>query len=232
MKLEIFMPKKNKLASRKITTTTQRYLDIAEIRDDIVVMKDGTLRSILLVSSLNFALKSEDEQNAIIASYISFLNNLEYPLQIVIQSREFKIDKYLETLEQKRREQTNELLRVQTAEYLSYIKELISLGKIMNKKFYVVVTYNPLSNKQKSFLARLLETLKPATILRLKEEKFQHRREALIARTENMIGGLQSMGLKSVRLDTQGIIELLYNTYNPDTAANQTLVDVNKLMGH
>ncbi|PIT93505.1 hypothetical protein COU00_03975 [Candidatus Falkowbacteria bacterium CG10_big_fil_rev_8_21_14_0_10_43_11] len=223
---------KNKLASNKISTTTQRYLDVAEIRDDVIVMKDGTMRSITLVSSLNFALKSEDEQNAIVSAYVSFLNNLEHPLQIVIQSREFKIDPYLEMLDKKQREQTNELLRMQTAEYLSYIKELISLGKIMNKRFYVVVIYDPLSNKQKGFFPRIWETFKPATLIRLKEEKFQRRREALLARTGEIAGGLTSMGLQTAALDTQSIIELLYNTYNPDTSVNETLVDVNKLMGH
>ncbi|PIR92781.1 hypothetical protein COT99_04345 [Candidatus Falkowbacteria bacterium CG10_big_fil_rev_8_21_14_0_10_43_10] len=224
--------KQNKLASGKITASTQRYLDIAEIRDDTVIMKDGTLRAVLLVSSLNFSLKSEDEQNAIIFSYVSFLNNLEYPLQIVIQSREFKIDAYLEDLEKKHLEQTNELLRMQTAEYLSYIRELISLGKIMNKRFYVVVAYNPLSNKEKSFFSRTLETLKPVTFIRLKEQKFQSRREALAARAGKIIGGLTSMGLQVAMLDTQSLIELLYNTYNPDTSPNQALVDVQKLMGH
>ena len=221
---------KNVLTNRKISTTTQKYLDISEIRDNVLLMKDGTLRSVILVSSLNFALKSEDEQNAIVSSYVSFLNNLEYPLQIVIQSREFKIDSYLATLEQKRKEQTNELLRVQTVEYLSYIKELISLGKIMNKRFYVIVTYNPLSNKQKSFFSRLLETFRPVTLLRLKDELFERRRRDLVARTEQIAGGLQSMGLTSVVLDTQSIIELLYNTYNPETSPNEKLVEVSKLM--
>ena len=224
------MAKKNKLANRTISTTTQKYLDISEIRDNVIVMKDGTLRSIILVSSLNFALKSEDEQNAIISSYVSFLNNLDYPLQIVIQSREFKIDSYLATLEQKRKEQTNELLRVQTVEYLSYIKELISLGKIMNKRFYVVVSYNPLSNKQKSFFSRLMETFRPVTLLRLKDEKFERRRSALADRADTIAGGLQSLGLMSVVLDTQSIIELVYNSYNPETAQNEQLVDVKKLM--
>lgn len=226
------MSKKNKLANRKITTTTQKYLDVAEIRDDVAVMKDGTMRAIVLVSSLNFALKSEDEQNAIISSYVSFLNNLEYPLQIVIQSREFKIDPYLKQLEKKRKEQTNELLRVQTAEYLSYIKELISLGKIMNKRFYVIVTYNPLSNKQKSFFSRMADTFKPATLIRLKEEKFQRRHDALVQRASKVIGGLQEMGLSAVQLDTQSIIELFYNTYNPETSQSEHLVDVDKLMAN
>ena len=226
------MPKKSKLASRTITSTTQKYIDVSEIRDDVLIMKDGTMRAIILVSSLNFALKSEDEQNAIISSYVGFLNNLEYPLQIVIQSREFKIDSYLEDLDKKRREQANELLRVQTTEYLSYIKELISLGKIMHKRFYVVVTYNPLSNKQKSFFSRLAETFKPATLIRLKEEKFQKRHSALTQRVFRISGSLQSMGLVTAQLDTQSIIELLYNVYNPETSQNEQLVDINKLMAN
>lgn len=222
--------KNNKLAKSVTTSTTQKYLDVAELRDDVLVMNDGTLRAVLMVSSLNFALKSEDEQNAIISAYVGFLNNLEYPLQIVVQSREFKIDDYLESLEQKHREQTNELLRMQTAEYLSYIKELISLGKIMHKRFYVVVTYNPLSNKQKGFFSRLFETFKPASLIRLKEEKFQRRRESLVERTKSVASGLESMGLSSTMLDTQSLIELLYITYNPETAQNEQLTDVRKLM--
>ena len=123
----------NKLAGKKITSSTQQYLDIAEFREDTVIMRDGTLRAVLLVASINFALKSEDEQNAIIAAYVGFLNNLDFPLQIVIQSRELNIDNYLSFLKQKEKEQTNELLKIQTAEYLQYVGELISLGKIMNK---------------------------------------------------------------------------------------------------
>src|SRR3989339_2036177 len=152
----------NKLVRNKISSSTQEYLDIAEIKEDTVIMRDGTLRSVILVSSINFALKSEDEQNAIIAAYVGFLNNIDFPLQIVIQSRELNIDNYLNFLRQKEKEQTNELLKLQTAEYLQYVNELISLGKIMNKRFYMVVPYNPLSDKQKGFFSKLLDSLRPA----------------------------------------------------------------------
>src|SRR3990167_1245042 len=152
----------NKLVRNKIISSTQEYLDIAEFREDTIVMRDGTMRSILLVASINFALKSEDEQNDIIAAYVGFLNNIDFPLQIVIQSRELNIDNYLTFLKQKEKEQTNELLKMQTAEYLQYITELISLGKIMNKRFYLVVPYNPLSDRQKNFFSRLLDSLRPA----------------------------------------------------------------------
>lgn len=222
------MPK-NKLATGKIHTSTQQYLDIAEIKDNTVVMKDGTLRSVIMVSSINFALKSEDEQNAIISAYVSFLNNIDFPLQIVIQSRELNIDGYIETLKQKQKEQTNELLKMQTAEYIDYILELISMSKIMNKRFYVVVPYSPVSDKQKNFFSRLLEVFKPASTIKMKSERFMKRRSELTRRVENIIGGLSSMGLNAVELDTQSLIELYYNTYNPTTSANQKLVDVNQL---
>ena len=219
----------NKLARNKIASSTQQYLDIAEIREDTVIMRDGTLRAILMVSSINFALKSEDEQNAIIAAYVSFLNNIDFPLQIVIQSRELNIDNYINTLKQREKEQTNELLKMQTAEYLQYINELISLGKIMNKRFYIVVPYNPLSDKQKKFFSLLFESFKPATLIKMKEEKFLKRQADLTRRVENVSSGLAYIGMNSIILDTQSLIELFYNTYNPETSANHKLVEVGQL---
>ena len=223
------MPKKNKLAKNKIKVSTQQHLDIAEIRDDTVIMRDGTLRSVVLVSSINFALKSEDEQNAIISAYASFLNSFYFPLQIVIQSRELNIENYINDLKQKEKEQTNELLKIQTTEYIQYIQELISLGKIMNKYFYVVVPFDPLSDKQKNFFKRLLESFKPVMLMKLSQEKFSRRRKELTRRVETIIRGISSIGVNSVELDTQGLIDLYYNTYNPRTASNQKLVDVKQL---
>lgn len=219
----------NKLATNKINSSTQQFLDIAEIRDDTVIMTDGTMRAVIMVSSINFALKSEDEQNAIIMAYVSFLNNLDFPLQIVIQSRELNIDNYINTLKQKEKEQTNELLKIQTAEYTQYISELISFGKIMNKKFFAIVPYNFISDKQKGFFSKLFELFKPVALIKMKEEKFLERRVELVRRIDNTIGGLASLGINAVVLDTQSLIELFYNTYNPETSANQKLVDVNQL---
>lgn len=219
----------NNLSSNKIKVSTQQYLDIAEIKDDVVIMKDGTLRSVLLVSSINFALKSEDEQNAVINSYVMFLNNLNFVLEIVIQSRELDIDNYLNYLQEKEKQQINKLLKLQTGEYIEYIKELTSMGKIMNKRFFVVVPYNPLSDKRKGFFSLLGEAIKPATSIKLKEKSFKRYQEMLNRRLDSVISGLESMGVSVARLDTQGLIELYYKTYNPETAKNQTLVDVNKL---
>ena len=159
--------KSKKLANKKTKATTQKYLDIAEIKEDVVVMKDGTLRAVLLVSSINFSLKSEDEQNAIIASYISFLNFLEFPLQIVIQSRKLDIDGYLDRLKKIEKEQTNELLHMQTAEYRQYVSELVEIGDIMTKRFYMVVPYNPISDKQRSWFNRFLGIFSVAKTVKL-----------------------------------------------------------------
>ena len=209
--------------------STLHYLDIAGIRQDTVVMKDGSLRAVILVSSINFALKNEDEQSAIVGAYVSFLNNITFPLQIVIQSRELNIENYLTHLGQKEKEQTNELLKMQINEYIGYIKELISLSKIMNKRFYVVIPYNPLSDKKKGFIPRLTETFSPSTLIKMKEDNFSHLRAELSRRIETVVSGLDSIGLNTIELDTQSLIELFYNTYNPVTAINQKLPPVEQL---
>ena len=218
-----------KLANKKITVSTQKYLDIAEIKEDCVVLRDGTLRAVILVSSVNFALKSEDEQNAIISAYISFLNFLEFPLQIVIQSRKLDIDGYLDRLAKVEKEQTNELLRMQTKEYRQYISQLVEIGDIMTKRFYVVVPYNPLSDKQKSWAQRFIGLFTAAAEVKLSQKVFIKRRHDLFSRVDHILTGLASMGLKCVILDTQSLIELYYNTYNPDVYNKEKLVELNKL---
>jgi len=223
------MPQKNKLAKPKPGPSTQRYLDISEIRDDVVVMKDGTLRGVLLVSSINFALKSEDEQNAIISAYVGFINAFEYPVQIVIQSRRLNIDDYIDRLRKIEATQTNELLRVQTRDYLNYIQELVALGAIMSKKFFVVVPYNPLSDKAKGFRQRFAEVLSPVKILRLEDKRFTQRKKDLMERVGQVESSLGSMGLNSTMLDTQGLIELYYTSYNPEIKDTQKLADLRKM---
>lgn len=209
--------------------STQKYLDIAEIKEDVVVLKGGTLRAVLLVSSINFALKSDEEQEAIIQAYMSFLNSFEHPLQIVVQSRKLNIEGYLESLKKIEKEQTNELLRIQTSEYRGFVKELVDMGDIMNKKFFVVVPYDPLSDKQKSTFSRLLNLFQPVSIINLSRKRFMKRRYDLLQRVEYIRNGLSSIGLSAILLDTQALIELFYNSYNPDMADKEPLVEVGKL---
>lgn len=222
-------PEKNKLAKSKPGKPTQRFLDIEEIRDDVLVMKDGTLRSVIMVSSVNFALKSREEQQAMIQSYMQFLNGIEYPIQIVIQSRKMNIDNYLFALDEQEKTISNELLRNQITEYKGFIQELVELGEIMQKRFYVVVPYDPVTDKKRGFFSRLSEALSPARVLKLNKKQFMDRREELRQRVNIIQSGLASMGLKSVILDTQSLIELFYTAYNPEVFDTQKLGNIRKL---
>lgn len=218
------------IAKPKPGPSTQAHLDIAEIRDDMVILKDGTVRGVLLISSINFALKSSDEQEAIIQAYMTFLNGLEYPIQIVIQSRKMNIDAYMTRLAEQQKKTTNDLLRAQIVDYRNFVSELVDIGQIMQKRFYVVVPYDPLTNKRKNFFARLSEALSPTAAAKLNQKQIADRIEQLSRRTELISGELGSMGLSSVRLDTQALIQLYYEVYNPDLFDTERMTDVNQIM--
>lgn len=222
---------KNKQAAHQKSKrpTTQAHLPIVQIKDGVAVLKDGTLRSVVLVSSINFALKSEDEQNAIISAYVGFLNGIDFPLQIVVQSRKLYIQPYLDKLKEIERTERNELMQVQIADYRSFVNELVQIGNIMTKRFYVVVPYDPLSNKKKGFWDRLQEVMKPAVTIKLKEEKFQKRKYDLDLRVRQVMSGLESIGLQVALLDTQALIELYYSTYNPDISIGEQLQPIQEL---
>lgn len=224
------MAEKNKLAKPKVGPPTQRFLDIAEIREDVVVMKDGTLRAVLLVSSINFALKSEDEQQATIQGYMQFLNGLEHPIQISIQSRKMNIDNYMMKMKSQEETISNELLKGQIRDYMSFVRELVDLGEIMQKRFFCVVPYDPAeAGKQSGFFQKLSAAISPAAIIKLNSKQFRDRREFIMQRVGNIAGGLQSMGLQVALLDTQGLIELYYSSYNPGVADEQKLAPIEKL---
>ncbi|OGH82691.1 MAG: hypothetical protein A2469_00665 [Candidatus Magasanikbacteria bacterium RIFOXYC2_FULL_40_16] len=208
---------------------TQAHLSISEIKDGVVILKDGTLRVVLMTSSINFALKSEEEQTALISAYVSFLNSIDFPLQIVVQSRKMQIQTYIDQLTAQENEQMNELLKMQTADYKAFIQEYVQLSDIMTKKFYIIVTYDPMSNRKKSFFSRLKEVFKPVLSVRLKEEIFQKRKTDLDLRVANVASGLKSMGLNVIQLDTQALIELYYSTYNPDIAFSEPVGDISKI---
>lgn len=210
-------------------SSTQKYLDIAEIKNDCIVLKNGSFRTVLLVSSINFALKSEEEQKAVIQGYIQFLNTLDFPLQIIIQSRPFNIKPYLANLDQLQKEHTNELLKKQMADYSDFIKELIGLGEIMSRRFYVVVPYNPLGDKKMGFLSRVSELFSIAAAVKIKKDKFEKYRETLFRRADIIISGLSGMGIKAVPLDTQSLIEIFYNIYNPAESEMQKLTKIKDL---
>ncbi len=231
--MSITMPKKatqeTNPKANSGTPSTQKYLDISEFRNDIVVMKDGTLRGVLMVSSMNFFLKSEDEQNAIIQGYRQFLNAIDFPMQILVQSRRFDISKYIARLDEMEKKQTNDLLKLQIADYRQFIGELVEMGNIMDKKFFVVVPYDPLSDSKRGFFHQIKEVFSAAGEIRLRQDAFARRRHVLDQRLNTVAAGLRSMGLNVQMLDTQALIELFYIAYNPDTSPHEKLSDLEQL---
>lgn len=204
------MEKKSKAAAK----TTQSFLRLSEIKSDTVVVDDGTLRAILAVSSTNFDLKSQDEQNSIIFNFQRFLNSLDFSIQIVMQSRKMEIGNYLEKIKQIAEKQTNELLRVQTTEYAEFISRLIENASIMNKNFYVVV---PLGQsvfaKAPGFFSRVFGGGQ-AKASKERIENFEKNRLELNNRVNSVMANLGGIGIKAVRLKTEEIIQLYYNSYN------------------
>lgn len=214
---------------RKNLSSSQKHLNISEIKNDCIVLRNGTLRAVLLTSSINFALKSQDEQQGVIQGYIQFLNSLDFPIQILIQSRPFNITPYLIRLEEKKKDQTNELLRNQTNDYMNYIQELVELGGIMHKRFYIVVPYNPMGDKKEGFFSRLFGLFSASASITLKSKQFEKYRDKLFKRVDKIRSLTSSMGLKAVPLDTQSLIELFYSSYNPEGSQVQRLANLKEL---
>lgn len=233
---DIAMAKKKKKTAEpnpkagKNTPSTQKHLPIAEIKNDTAILKDGTLRAVLLVSSTNFFLKSEDEQNAIVQTYMQFLNSIDFPLQIVIQSRKYDISSYIAHLGELEAQQTNDLLKMQMTDYRQFVTELVQLGDIMDKKFYVVVPYDPTTDTRRGFFRQLMSVFTAAGEITLRKETFLKRKHILDQRVDAVLSGLVSMSLNAVRLDTQSIIELYYTTYNPETSSHQKMTSTEQLM--
>ncbi len=214
---------------KDVSISTQAHLPFSEIRDGLVIMKDGTLRAVILVSSLNFSLKSEDEQKGIIQGYVGFLNTIDFELQIIVQSRKLNIEKYLTKLDSLARQQDNELLRKQTISYRGFIEKLVKDADIMDKKFFVVVPFSPFSKKKKSFFTRLQEVITPARQVRISQAKFERYKVEMGRRINLVQSGLRSIGLQAALLDTQALIELYYNVYNPVTKQQKRVEDIDKM---
>lgn len=198
--------------------TTQDFIPIKEIRDGIVVLKDGSLRAILLASAINIALKSADEQQAVVMQFQGFLNSLEFPVQIAIQSRRYDIKPYLLTLERRIEQQKEELMRLQTREYIEFIKWFTDSVNVMSKKFYVVIPYSGSSLGKKStniidsFFGKKNNSKKS---FRSSTEKFEEQRSQLEQRIAIVKGGLSQFGVRSEQLNTEQAIEVFYNMFNP-----------------
>ncbi|PIU46994.1 hypothetical protein COS93_01125 [bacterium (Candidatus Gribaldobacteria) CG07_land_8_20_14_0_80_33_18] len=191
---------------------TQQFLEFSEIKEGVVILKDKSMRGILMVSSINFALKSEEEQNALIYQFQNFLNSLDFPCQIIVRSRRLNITGYFEKLKELEQKQKNELLKIQTAEYRKFIESLVEAGSIMRKEFYVVVPF---------FLSEIagagFSILKGKTF-QISEDNFRRCKEQLWQRMEFTAMGLHRCGLNAIPLTTLELIELFWSWHHPQEA--------------
>lgn len=219
----------NKLSNKKTTSPTQKFLDVAEVKENVIVLKSGALRSILVVSAINFDLKSTEEQEAIISQYQSFLNSLDFPIQIIISSRKLNMQNYLDYLGDKEKGQANELLRLQTSEYRSFIEQLVTASNIMEKNFYIIVPFSPIEDQEKGFLSNLMSLINPQKNILDKRQNFETYKNQLYQRVDHIIAALSGIGLRIVPLKTEELIELLFDSYNPEVYNAVRLKDVNKL---
>jgi hypothetical protein len=194
---------------------TQQFVPVKEIRDDVAILRSGEMRMVLMASSLNFALKSEDEQTAIIMQYQNFLNSLDFPVQIFIDSRKLNIQPYIDILVAREKEQINELLKIQTKEYIEFIKNFVASTNIVSKEFYIVVPYQVSAFGLKAGLLGGFFGKKKAKDAKNKETQFAENKFQLQQRADVVRGGLASMGIRAAALNTEELIELYLKLFNP-----------------
>lgn len=216
--------------------STQNSLQIAEVRDGIVIMNDGSFRSVIMAKSINFDLMSTQEQEAVEYSYQGFLNSLYFPIQIFIRSQKVDLSPYIEKLDKIRTEHDNMLLALLMEDYIGYIGDLSQQTNIMDKKFYVVIPFFPVVDTQKAltqskkFLGGLGGLLKKGDQhVVINEPDLENAKTELRNRVQAVLSGLQQCSVQGLPLDTQELIELYYDTYNPDTATRQQLKDFGDL---
>lgn len=216
--------------------STQNSLQIAEIRDGIVIMNDGSFRSVVMVKSINFDLMSNQEQEAVEYSYQGFLNSLYFPIQILIRTRRVDLQPYIEKLDKIRSEHDNMLLAMLMDDYINYIDALSSQANIMDKKFYIVIPYFPTTDIQKALTqSKTLFTgigkifSNKQDHVTVNEGRLEEAKTELRNRVQSVLGGLGQSNIQGLPLDTQELIELYYDTYNPDTATNQRIKNFNDL---
>jgi len=195
----------------------QEFVPIKEVRNGVAVLKDGSIRAILLASSLNFALKSADEQQAIILQFQNLLNSLDFEVQFFIQSRDLDIRPYIALLEDRYKEQSNDLIKVQTREYIEFIKTFTESINVMSKHFFVVVPYNPPLSRTGSSDGGVLSKITgggskdPAKQL----SNFEEHVSQLEQRLSVVEQGLSRTGIRTVKLGTEEVVELYYKMFNP-----------------
>ncbi len=195
---------------------TQEFVPIQEVRDGIVMLKDGSMKAVVLASSLNFSLKSDDERQAIILQFQDFLNSLDFAVQISIQSRRLDIRPYIALLEDRYKQQVNDLMKIQTREYIEFIRKFTETTNIMTKSFFIIVSYDPALIKISGGLTpKMFQKKTSAEAAQNKQANFEENRTQLEQRVSVVEQGLSRCGIRVVRLGTEEVIELFYKIFNP-----------------
>src|SRR6266403_1508082 len=214
--------------SAKSGKSTQSSLLISEIKDGVIIMRDGSLRGVILGSAINFDLMSPGEQESVEFAYQGFINSLHFPVQIVIKSQKIDISSYIEKLQGLRGEQSNELLGTLMEDYIANIRALVDEVNIMDKQFYVAVPYFPPTTIQQAsnIINGVKAAFTPAPEITVSEEDFRKYKQELSQRMALVASGMSQMGVRAISLGTQELVDLYYMWYNPDVAANQKLIDI------
>ena len=221
-------------ATPDIPISTQTSIPISEIRDGIVIMKDGSFRAVIACKSINFDLMSENEREAVEYSFQNFLNSLNFTTQILVRSQRIDIGPYIEKLIKIRRENDNMLLGVLMDDYINFIDILSQEANIMDKSFFVIIPYyssadaEKLVQQTKDFFKTFQKSKEPP-ITRIDRTTYEKAVTELNNRTDSVLSGLFNTGIQAVRLNTKELSELYYNFNNPDTAVREPLVDFSKL---
>ncbi|MCA9348112.1 hypothetical protein KC867_01740 [Candidatus Saccharibacteria bacterium] len=218
--------------------STQNTLQIAEIRDGIVIMNDGSFRSVVMLRSVNFDLMNPQEQEAVEAGYQSFLNSLYFPIQILVRSKKVDIGPYIQKLDKIRSEHDNMLLSMLMEDYIIFMSNIAMQTNIMDKQFFIVIPFMPAGleaqkavEASKNFLNNLIGSFRPEEQLHvvIDEAGLEEAKTELRNRVQAVLSGLMQTGVQGLPLDTQELIELYYDSYNPDTATRQQLKNFNDL---
>jgi hypothetical protein len=195
---------------------TQEFIPIKEIRDGIIVLKEGELRAIVLANSVNLSLKSSDEQRATILQFQNFLNTLDFPVQISVQSRRLDIRPYLLLLENRIKVQNEPLIKLQTREYIEFIRSFTESVSIMTKNFFIVIPYSRATLKSDSgILGKLFSGKNKEEIRAAKQIDFEEKRSQLEERVAVIQQGLSRCGINSAQLNTEEVVEVFYKVFNP-----------------
>lgn len=197
-------------------TATQEFIPLKEIRDGVVVLKTGQMNAVLLASSINFALKSADEQEAILLQYQGLLNTLDFSIQIYVQSRKIDIRPYLEQLHLREADQYNDLMRVQLREYIEFIRTFTSEVDIMAKNFFVIIPYTPTQVDVRANIKSIISKRASSTIDPLRFDEYRTQLEQRVSVVEQ---GLNRIGVKTIPLGTEELTELYYHIFNPQETA-------------